>query len=360
MEYVILLYFLLFVSTFFLSYITNYLLLKLSFSINSRDGDHTIPQERWANFKPAIGGISFFIVFLASISMMSALSSNQPPLPYLKLLGLIGSCMLGFILGLSDDAYNTNPLAKFILQLCCGFFLIATDYIINISPVESLNIIFTLVWVIGLMNSINMLDNMDGITGTISAIIILGMIGIQAANGSFNLFASITLIGVLGGILGFIMFNWFPAKIYMGDTGSQFLGVFVAALSIDLVWGFRPISFFSKGSLLGQLLIPTLFLFVPIADTTTVTVRRILKGKSPFIGGKDHITHHLVYAGLSQPTVVLLLCAIQISCTMIGLMLVSNVISWTLTNALLCCLAPLLLFISLQFFYTVGGDKKFS
>jgi UDP-GlcNAc:undecaprenyl-phosphate GlcNAc-1-phosphate transferase len=113
----------------------------------------------------------------------------------------------------------------------------------------------------------------------------------------------ITMLGVLAALLGFLYYNWNPSKIYMGDTGSQFLGVFLAAIGILYLWnGHAEINFRIQTK---QFVVALLVFIVPIIDTTTVTINRLLKGQSPFVGGKDHTTHHLSYLGLSDRQVAL-------------------------------------------------------
>src|SRR6202007_1663000 len=151
------------ISTFF-SFLINWLFLKFSFNLGARNNNE-MTQVRWSlNIKPAIGGISFFIVFLISISVIGTLPRQTDYLLDKHLIGIIASTSLGFILGLADDAYNTNPLAKFIIQLSCAFILIISDVYIKVSGNSAVDFIITIIWVIGLMNSINMLDNMDAIT----------------------------------------------------------------------------------------------------------------------------------------------------------------------------------------------------
>src|SRR5579862_3651436 len=208
----------------FFSFLINWLFLKFSFTLGARNEDELV-QVRWAsNVKPAIGGISFFIIFLISISVIGTLPRQTDYLLDKHLIGIIASTSLGFLLGLADDAYNTNPLAKFIIQLSCAFILIISDVYIKISGNPGIDFIITIIWVIGLMNSINMLDNMDAITSTVSMSIILGLIGVIAVLAPvpyLNTFYLVMLIGVLGALTGFLFFNWHPSKIIMGDTGSQ-------------------------------------------------------------------------------------------------------------------------------------------
>ena len=336
-----------------LSLAINYLFLKFSFNLGSRN-NLTFKQVRWtSHVKPSIGGISFFIIFLLSWGIYGFISQEKGIVPDKQIIGVVAAASLGFLAGLYDDAFNTNPLLKFILQLTCGVILIAFNVKINISNLEFVNIFFTLIWVIGLMNSINMLDNMDGVTGTISAMIIAGMIGVLAITGhqAFD-FYMLILIGVLGALIGFLRFNWSPSKIFMGDTGSQFLGVFLASTSIIFLWRFNE---GNQGLLqVKPFVIPALFFIIPIIDTTTVTVRRLLRGQSPFVGGKDHITHHFAYLGLKETNIVFLLMATTLVSFPIALMLIKNPASWNFYLSFGMLGYVVALFFVFQFFYKKG------
>ncbi|MBL0309087.1 MAG: undecaprenyl/decaprenyl-phosphate alpha-N-acetylglucosaminyl 1-phosphate transferase [Bacteroidetes bacterium] len=206
------------------SFLINWLFLKFSFTLGIRNSRGEVSQIRWSsNIKPAIGGISFFIVFLISISVIGTLPRQSNYLLDRHLIGIIAATSLGFLLGLADDAYNTNPLAKFILQLSCACILIISDVYIHVSDNSAFNFIITIVWVIGLMNSINMLDNMDGITTTVSMSIIAGLIIILSVIGNpISMFYLVMLIGVMGALTGFLYFNWHPSRIYMGIPAASF------------------------------------------------------------------------------------------------------------------------------------------
>lgn len=346
------------ISTFF-SFLINWLFLKFSVNLGGRGNGGGEGQVRWsANVKPAIGGISFFIVFLISISVIGTLPRESTYLFDKHLMGIIGSSALGFLLGLADDAYNTNPLAKFIAQLSCAFILIVSDVYIKLTGNAAVDFAITAVWVIGLMNSINMLDNMDSITTTVSMSIIVGLIAVIAVFGfTPNTFYLVMLVGVLGALSGFLYFNWNPAKIYMGDTGSQFLGVFLASTSILFFWNFK-----NEGSnewlQLKQFVVPMLLFIVPLIDTTTVTIRRLMRKQSPFVGGKDHITHHLAYLGLSDKLVAIILASLSLTSLPLVLLLVVGWIEWTWVITFSAFGYFILVFILLQVLYNIGGRKK--
>ena len=336
-----------------LSLAINYLLLKFSFNLGSRN-NLAFKQVRWtAHVKPSIGGISFFIIFLLSWGIYGFISQEKGIVPDKQIIGIVAATSLGFLAGLYDDAFNTNPLLKFILQLSCGIILVSFNVKIDISNLDFINIFFTLVWVIGLMNSINMLDNMDGVTGTISALIIAGMIGVLALTGhAASDFYMLILIGVLGALIGFLRFNWTPSQIFMGDTGSQFLGVFLAATSIIFLWKFNE---GNQGLLqVKPFVLPALFFIIPIIDTTTVTVRRLLRGQSPFVGGKDHITHHFAYLGLKETNIVFLLMATTLISFPIGIMLIKNPVAWNFYLSFGMLGYVIALFFVFQFFYKKG------
>ena len=349
-------------STFFICYLfiaiglslaINYLLLKFSFNLGSRD-NVAFKQVRWtASVKPSIGGISFFIIFLLSWGIYGFISQERGIAPDKQIIGIVAATSLGFLAGLYDDAFNTNPLLKFILQLSCGVILVAFNVKITISNLEFINILFTMIWVVGLMNSINMLDNMDGVTASISAFIIAGLIGVLALTGhAASEFYMLILIGVLGALIGFLRFNWNPSKIFMGDTGSQFLGVFLASTSIMFLWKFNE---GNQGLLqVKPFVLPALFFIIPIIDTTTVTVRRLLRGQSPFVGGKDHITHHFAYLGLKETSIVLLLLGTTLVSFPLAIVLIKNPLFWNFYVSFGMLAYVVALFFGFQYFYKKG------
>ncbi|MCS6934574.1 MAG: undecaprenyl/decaprenyl-phosphate alpha-N-acetylglucosaminyl 1-phosphate transferase [Chitinophagales bacterium] len=340
------------------SFLINWLFLKFSFTLGTRNVA-AVNQVRWStNVKPAIGGISFFIIFLVSISVVGALPRADATFFDKQLIGIIASACLGFLIGLADDAYNTNPLAKFIAQLTCAFILIISDVFIPVTGHHGVDYAITVTWVVGLMNSINMLDNMDAITATTSICIISGIILIVWLSGlSDTPHYLIMLTGVLGALSGFLYFNWNPSRLYMGDTGSQFLGVFLASTSMMFIWGFKNEA--SPEFLqLKQFVVPMLFFIVPLIDTITVTFRRLLRKQSPFIGGKDHITHHLAYLGLSDRQVALVLLGVSLLSIPISLLYVMDIIEWNFQATLGAFVYFFTVFFIFQYLYNKGKARQ--
>ena len=302
-------YILFFLSTLVLATVLNKLLLKFVKSLGVRkDGEQII---RWsAGVKPSIGGIGFFFIFLFSIIMNEILHDTVGLFHDRTFLGILLGSLLAFMLGLSDDAFNTIPLLKFCSQVACGIILIYFDITIDIFTIVTLNYVLTIVWVIGVMNSINMLDNMDGIT-TVVSISILGMMFFTSIiMDSYENTHIIIFVAMLAALLGFLLYNWNPAKMYMGDTGSQFIGFVLAAFSIIYLWNFE-----NNGTIepTRNILLVLAAFVLPIADTFTVTINRIIRGISPFVGGKDHTTHHLNYLGCNDMQVGFIFVALSLS-----------------------------------------------
>jgi UDP-GlcNAc:undecaprenyl-phosphate/decaprenyl-phosphate GlcNAc-1-phosphate transferase len=296
------------------------LLLKFSSNLGNRNQGNLI---RWSTtVKPSVGGIGFFIVFLTSLVFSMLMYPDDIVKP--EILGLAGAVTLGFLIGLADDAYNTKPWLKFLGQFFCGIVLTASGLKIHVFDHSLLDSALTICWIVGIMNSLNMLDNMDGITGSVSFVIILGLAGIMSipSSPSSNPLYFPLLAGGAASILAFLFYNWSPSKMFMGDTGSMFLGVFIGGLSIPIVWNGNAVALnqglFNQNPHWAFLLI-YLFFFIPITDTTTVTINRILSGKSPFVGGRDHTTHHFVYSGFSERQTAIVFALISVVSSISGI-----------------------------------------
>ncbi len=283
------------------SYIINVLLLRFSESLGIRNKNDVV--VRWSNqSKPSLGGISFFVVFLFSAIGFSMVFSEDPSIfinP--QYIGLFISGSMAFIMGLADDAYNTKPMAKLLVQIACGVVFVASGTIIDLTHNFWIDGLLTIIWVIAVMNSLNMLDNMDGITGTVVTFILAACLMSSFLIYEFNRnIWSIMIVAQIGAMLGFLKLNVHPSKLFMGDAGSQFISLFVAFFAVNHLWnaGQR----IESPSWTGMLI--CIVAFTPsIVDTLTVVINRLKKGQSPMVGGKDHTTHHLVYAGFNDKQV---------------------------------------------------------
>lgn len=257
-------------------------------------------QDRWhRQLTPTLGGVAIFLAFWGSL-LLFILFTRSYSANYLSL--LIGSG-LAFAVGLIDDFHPLSPPVKLAGQLMAATIVIFFgDHTIRFFPWPIANILLTYVWLIGIINSTNLLDNMDGLATGVSGIAagLLAIFLLRAQN-TFLLQVDFALAGAL---FGFLVFNFPPAKIFMGDSGSLFIGFLLASLAV-----FRSSQ---ASSVLAVLGVPILVFLLPILDTTLVTFTRLLRGQSPAQGGTDHTSHRLVSFGLSERQALLVLFGIAI------------------------------------------------
>lgn len=306
------------VGAFLVSLIINKLVLRFAESLGIRNKNDVV--IRWSNTsKPSLGGISLYFTFVVSVLFYAAISSDRNIFNEIEFLGLILAATVAFGIGVADDAYNTKPLLKLFGQILCGVIFLFTDNAIDVFHLPVLDGILTIVWVVAVMNSLNMLDNMDGITGTVSLFILitcLVVLGFYSDPG--NVLWTILIAAEMGALIGFLVYNIHPAKMFMGDTGSQFIALFVSFFGIKALWNL-PASY-ELPSWTSVLLI--LAAFTPaVADTLTVVINRTKRGVSVMLGGKDHTTHHLVYKGNSDFKVWLIFLLISVLSTIIAIVL---------------------------------------
>jgi len=320
----VLIYAVFFIFSIVISVMMNGLFLRFSRNLGIRvEGD----LIRWApTQKPSLGGITFFFLFLISIACYSIFFPYKF-IPLDKpLLGMMASVTLAFLMGLADDAYNTKPLLKFVVQCLCGLIVATSGHLIEISDYLVVNIVFTILWVVALMNSINMLDNMDAITAIVSLFILIEALVILLLSQDYFNSHMIVIIGVCGSILGFLFYNWHPSRLFMGDTGSQFLGIVLAIVGIQYFWNHPDINQnFIRSK---QIVCVGIAFLIPIVDTTTVVINRLLKRKSPFVGGKDHTTHHLSYLGLSDSQVAMTYAGISVISLTLIVVIQKSLTTW--------------------------------
>ena len=307
-QYLFIVYSIFFVSIVFFCLLINTILLKFSTTLGIRENEK--PIIRWSSVsRPAMGGISFYISFLLSTACFGIFFESNTLFNDSQSIALLTASSLAFLMGLADDAYNTKPFLKLFVQIICGVILIfgakfsstTNLLIIQLFDNDIYNYILTILWVIGIMNSINMLDNMDGITTITSIFIILPCIFYISIHQDFENFDFIALLGVLAALIAFLFYNLNPSKMFMGDSGSQFLGLFIAALGIKYLWNSTN---YNGDVVVSKQIITVLLAFIlPIIDTTSVVINRLSRKQSPFVGGKDHTTHHLSYYGFSDSQV---------------------------------------------------------
>jgi UDP-GlcNAc:undecaprenyl-phosphate/decaprenyl-phosphate GlcNAc-1-phosphate transferase len=263
---------------------------------------------------PYLGGfgmaLAVVLTTFAAITFSEATSENY----FLALSVLAPAIVLGLI-GFIDDKKHLTPLSRFIAQTFAGVFtalvLILTKTVGNPTNYVILDALLTIIWVVGICNAINFFDNMDGAAGGISALSGFGFAIIGLQNGQY--FVAAFGLVLSGACVGYLFWNWNPAKIYMGDAGALFIGIILAALAVRV----DPVSV----SGIGAFFIPICVLALPILDTTTVVIDRLRRKVSPFEGGLDHLSHRLRRKGLSVRQSVTTLCLIQSISILIGFLI---------------------------------------
>jgi UDP-GlcNAc:undecaprenyl-phosphate GlcNAc-1-phosphate transferase len=254
-------------------------------------------DDRWHREPvPLLGGVgiclSFFIPFLLAPGISRGL----------WILALVS--LLGFTLGLLDDLRSLKPQTKLIGQILLASTLIYLDFVLRLTPYPFFNIVLTFIWIVGITNAFNLLDNMDGLCAGVAVIAVGTRLVFFLIDQQFQ-GAMVSAI-FMGSMLGFLFHNFNPASIFMGDSGSLFIGFFLSGL--NLAEGFPYTKSFS-----AILLFPVLILLVPIFDTCFVTLTRILTGRPVSAGGADHTSHRLVAIGLSERQAVVTLYLISLA-----------------------------------------------
>jgi UDP-GlcNAc:undecaprenyl-phosphate GlcNAc-1-phosphate transferase len=260
--------------------------------------------DRWHRRPTAmLGGVA---IFLTTVSMYLAFAPKTTESRI-----VFAAAGFLFLIGLIDDLINIKPYQKLIGQLFGAIFVVGFGLKLPLTGFELIDIWLTVFWIIGITNAINLLDNMDGLAAGISAIaaISLGLSFVANGQGAEALLISI----FVGSLLGFLVFNFNPASIFMGDCGSMFVGFLLSTSVLLNQTGGR-----SRG-IVTILAVPVLILFVPIFDTTLVTVLRKLWGRKASQGGRDHTSHRLVALGLSERKAVLMLYGFAICAGILSL-----------------------------------------
>ena len=242
-----------------------------------------------------------FIAFGVSLLAVRLINSDQTL--FNQRWSILISMVIMFAIGLYDDFKHISPPIKLIFQIIAATIVIFYgNNTIDFFRWPIANILLTFFWLVGITNAINLLDNMDGLAGGV-ALITSGFLSIFFWKAGYPDLLILSL-SLAGSILGFLVFNFPPAKIFMGDSGSMFLGFSLAVLAIA-----RRTQASNIFAIVG---VPTLVFLLPILDTGLVAITRILRGQSPAIGGTDHTSHRLVAFGLSERQAVLVLYGIAI------------------------------------------------
>jgi UDP-GlcNAc:undecaprenyl-phosphate GlcNAc-1-phosphate transferase len=242
---------------------------------------------------PYLGGVAI-IIGVVIVSYIALISNKFTWSNFWLATSVLGPAVVMGLVGLWDDLKSLNPLPRFIGQSIAGLvvaiILILNDNIGNPTGITALDAAITVLWIVGICNSINFFDNLDGGAAGTVAITAISLTYL-AITGDQYFIAALSIV-VAGATLGFLIWNRAPARIYMGDAGALFLGLLIATLTVR----FKP----STDNLVSSFAIPVLLLAIPILDTTVAVFSRLRRKLSPFQGGKDHLSHRLVRAGLSR------------------------------------------------------------
>jgi len=260
---------------------------------------------------PRFGGMSIFLGSMAAMLIPAGMNS--------KIAVAMGGGFLMYLLGIADDIKNLKPAVKFLGQLIIAsgvyalgiritfisnyFGMTATGSNANVILSEGVAYIITVLWIVGITNAVNLMDGLDGLAAGSVAIMSLCLAYIAYIHGARlgSMPVCIALVAVAGGCIGFLPYNFSPAKTFMGDGGALYLGYMIAVLSV--------ISPLKRATVVGAL-IPMLTLAVPIFDTAFAMLRRLLRHESIMKADKGHLHHHLMAAGFGQKRSVLIMYGI--------------------------------------------------
>jgi UDP-GlcNAc:undecaprenyl-phosphate GlcNAc-1-phosphate transferase len=274
-----------------------------------------IPNDRKIHILPVprLGGLAIYVGFLAaviaSLVLANILGINIDPK---MILGIVLGSSLLIIVGMIDDIRSLRPTTKLIWQIAAAFivmyFGVEISFISNpfngLWPIGFLGMPLTLLWLVGITNAINMIDGLDGLATGVTAISAMTLFFVALRTHQIG--AAILMLALGAAALGFLRYNFSPASIFLGDSGSMFLGFILASSSIIGVL---------KTTLVVALVIPVLILGVPIFDTLFAIGRRLKDRKHPFEADDRHIHHMLLRAGFNKREAVL---AIYIACFLLS------------------------------------------
>lgn len=291
--------FIIILTTFLTSLILTHLMIKISKNMNIMD----IPNERSVHKKPTplLGGIAIFLSFLFGFILFG----NQNPL----MISILIASFLILLLGIFDDIKPIKARYKFVIHILVALIVVFYGGL-KLTHVDIFGLSLNFKWmspyitiliIVGIINAVNLIDGLDGLCAGISSIYFLTIGVIALILNKFNGLDIILSFIMLGATLGFLVFNYPPAKIFMGDTGSTFLGLMI---SVIMLLGFKTVT-------LTSLLIPLVLLILPITDTLFAIIRRALNKKPIGQADKEHI-HHQLLKHLSTRKTILVIYVIDL------------------------------------------------
>ena len=333
---------------FLLAFITTFVLTPYTIKLAKKVGAVDVPKDERRMHKkpiPKFGGpaviagfllASIYLIITSSIEGSIALFDGEGYL--LKLIGFLIGIIILSITCYFDDIKGIHPLVKLAGQVTAAAVVVAFGIRINNFNLPFLegnivlgnvfSIALTMIWIVGITNAINLIDGLDGLSTGISIISSVCLLIIFALNGS-PFIATIIVTALVGALSGFLPFNFNPAKTFLGDIGSNFIGFTLAIVSILGI---------AKTATAFVIVLPMIVLGLPIFDTLTAIVRRLIKGKSIkaiIQPDKGHLHHKLIAKGLSQKEAVFTLYGISVACGMFAVILFESDIWKAISFALM-------------------------
>ena len=318
---------------FLIAFIFTYALVPYSIKVAHKIGAIDVPKDKRKIHKkpmPRFGGMAVILGFLvgAIFFLITSIASGGidlfgPDQYGIKLLGFLIAIIVLAIFDTQDDRKGIKPLVKLFSQILAATIVILAGvridiidfrFVENVVLSDALQILFTMGWIVGITNAINLIDGLDGLSSGITLISSLSLLTIFCLNNS-PLIAIVLITALAGSLAGFLPFNFHPAKTFIGDIGSNFLGFSIAVISILGV---------AKTATTIVVILPILILGIPIFDTITAIFRRIIKGhsiKAIFQADRGHLHHRLMDMGLSQTQAVVLLYSITLACGVFSIIL---------------------------------------
>ena len=275
-----------------------------------RVGVVAVPRTRDSHAAPVplLGGAAIYVGFMAALLLLGDRAYIR------ELVAILVGATLVSLFGLADDHWGLRAVTKLGGQALAALVLLLGGTQIQLFPQEELNWALTVVWVVGITNAINFLDNMDGLSGGIATVAAAFFLLLAGMNEPRQVLVGAMAAALLGACVGFLRYNLNPATIFMGDTGSLFIGFILAALAIKLR--------FPSNVPLVTWMVPLCVLAVPIFDTCLVCTARLRRGVNPFTtAGKDHLSHRLHALGLTRREAVLTCYLIAGACGLVGVYL---------------------------------------
>jgi len=319
-----------------------------------RTGRVAVPKDtRWHKKETALmGGVAIFVSTMAVWLVVAfVLGWNHFGKPYIPM-ALCASGM--FVLGLIDDLHTMDPQHKLAGQIVLTSILVFLGFRLEWTSYKTINLFLSILWIVGITNAFNLLDNMDGLSVGVAFIAALFTFLLHISSPSAVSLAAVLLMtaSYLGALLGFLVYNFNPASIFMGDAGSLFIG-FVMACLMTMGGGGQAVGG-NVAHLLSVIAIPILIVFIPIVDTGFVSFMRKLFSRPISQGGKDHSSHRMVAIGLSEKKAVLVLYGFSVASGLIALAIRH------LNNSLTLVLIAFYLLFVLFFWIYLGRVKVYS